>query len=132
MRMSWRRIEDLFNLLLQKISSRRPQDVLIKTNICALVIRLQKTSWRHLFQEQDICLSHTSSRHLQELFKTSSRRLAKIYSRHLQDVLKTSSRHLQDVLPRRFQNVFKKPCENVIKISSKRLPYVLKTSSKRL
>ena len=80
-------------------------------------------SSRHLGQDQYIHLGHRSSRHLQDVFKTSSARLAKPSSRHLQDVLprylqdsfktssrrlaKTSSRHLQDVLKRYLQVVFK-------------------------
>ena len=68
---------------------RLDEDVLIKTNIVALLIRLQKTSSRHL---QDI-LTNTNifvlTIRLQDVFKTSSRRLAKTSSRHLQDVFKT-------------------------------------------
>ena len=84
-----------------------------------------KTSSRRLGQDQYICLGHTSSRRLQDVLKTSSRRLAqmslrrlqnvfKTFSRRLQDVFKmfwrrfkTSSRHLQDVLQRHFQDVLK-------------------------
>ena len=66
----------VFRRRLQKTSSRRLQDVLIKTNILVLVIRLQD-------------VFKTFSRRLQDVFKTSSR--------HLQDVFKTSSGHLQDV-----------------------------------
>ena len=94
---------------------RRLQDVLIKTNIFTLVIRLQKTSSRRLDQDQYIRLGHTSSRRLQDVFKTSSRRLQDVLPRCLQDVFKTSSRrlaktssrHLQDVLQRYLQDVFK-------------------------
>ena len=71
------------------------EDVLIKTNIFVLAI----------------CLQDVLPRLLQDVFKTSSRRLAKRSSRHLQDVLKnvfkTSSRRLQDVLQRYLQDVFK-------------------------
>ena len=56
------------------------QDVLIKTNIFNLLIRLQKMSSRRLHQDQYIHLGHTSSRRLQDVFKTSSK--------HLQDVFK--------------------------------------------
>ena len=91
----WRRLEGVFCLRLQTTSSRRLQGVLIKTNIFALLIRLQKTSSRRLHQDQHIRLGHTSSRRLQDVFKTSSRRLAKTSSRHLQDVLQGC---LQDVL----------------------------------
>ena len=65
-----------------------------KTNMFALALLLQKTSSRRLGQDQYIRLGYTSSRRLQDVFKTSSRRLAKTSSRHLQDVLQ---RYLQDV-----------------------------------
>ena len=65
---------------------RRLQDILIKTNIFAILIRLQKTSWRRLDQDQYIRFRHTSSRCLQDVFKTSSRRFVKISSRCFQDV----------------------------------------------
>ena len=94
---------------------RRLEDVLIKTNMFALALRLQKTSSRRLGQDQYIRLGYTSSRRLQDvlqkrlqdIFKTSSRRLAKTSSRHLQDVFKTFWRRLQDVLQRYLQDVFK-------------------------
>ena len=41
MKTSWRRLEDVFCLRLQKASSRRLQDVLIKTNTFGLVIIIQ-------------------------------------------------------------------------------------------
>ena len=82
---------------------RRLEDVLIKTNMFALDLRLQKSSSRRLGQDQYIRLGHTSSRRLQDVFKTSSRRLAKRSSRHLQDVFKTSSRRLE----KRLQDIFK-------------------------
>ena len=107
----WRCLEDVFRLCLQKTSSRHLQDVLIKTNIFALAIHLQKTSSRCLGQDQYVCFDHTSSRHFQEIFKTScqdvfkmfSGRLAKMSSRHhqiklflltsLQDLFKTIPKH---------------------------------------
>ena len=67
----WRCLEDVFRLRLQKTSWRRLEDVLVKTNIFVLAIRLQ------------------------DVFKTSSRRLAK-----------TSSRRFQDVLQKRLQDIF--------------------------
>ena len=73
-------------LRLQRTSSRRLQDVLVKTNIFVLAIRLQD-------------VFKTFSRRLQDVFKTSSR--------PLQGVFKTSSRHLQDVLQRYLQDFFK-------------------------
>ena len=100
----------------------RLQDVLIKTNIFALALRLQKTSSRRLGQDQYIRLGYTSSRRIQDVFKTSSRCLQVVLPRRLQDVLKnvfktssrgpqdvlrTFSRHLQDILQRYLQDVFK-------------------------
>ena len=94
----WKSLSDseLKSLKLTPANTRLDEDVLIKTNIFAILIRLQKTSSRRLDQDQYIRLGHTSSRRLQDVFKTSSRRLAK-----------TSSRHLQDVLQRCLQDVFK-------------------------
>ena len=109
----WRRLEDVFRLHLQKTSSRRLdqdeyvrlsltssrrlQDVLVKTNIFALAIHLQDVLQKRL---QDIF--KTSSRRFEE----SSRRFEES-SRRLQNVFKTSSRRLQDVLQRYLQDVFK-------------------------
>ena len=90
--------EDVFRLPLQKASSRRLHNVLIKTNMFALALCLEKTSSRRLGQDQYIRLGYTFSRRLQEVFKTSSR-------------------CLQDVLPRRLQDVFKTSCKNVFKTS---------------
>ena len=109
----WRRLEDVFCLRLQKTSSRRLQDVLIKTNMFALALRLQKTSSRRLGQDQYIRLGYTSSR-----------RLAKTSSRHLQDVFKTSSRRLRHVLKkssRCLQDIFKTSCKGVFKTLSRRI-----------
>ena len=75
-------------ICLQKTSSRRLQDVLVKTNIFVLAIHLQDVFKRL----QDVF--KTSSR---RLAKTSTRRLTKTSSRRFQGVLKTSLRHLQHV-----------------------------------
>ena len=99
----WRRLEDVFHLRLLEACSRRLQDVLIKKNIFFLVKRLQKKSWWCLDQDKYIRLGHKSSGRLQDVFKTSSRRLAKASSRRLHDVLKTSSKRFQDVLKNVFQ-----------------------------
>ena len=133
----WRCLEDVFRLRLQKTSfktsfvfgfRRRLQDVLIKTNIFALVICLQKMSWsRPIYSSWSY------------VFKTSSRRLGKMFSRHLQDVFKTFWKRPQDIFKtpsrrlgkmssRRLQNVIKKSCKNVFKTSWRRLA---KTSSRR-
>ena len=81
MKTSWRRLEGVFRLRLQKTSSRRLDEdeyILINHTSSEDVF---KTSSRRLGQDQYIRLGYTSSRRLQDVFKTSSR--------HLQDVLKT-------------------------------------------
>ena len=112
MKTSWRRLQDVFCLRLQKTYSRRLdqdeyirlshtswEDVLVKTNIFVLAIRLQD-----VFKTFSRRLPKTSSRHLQDVFKTSSRRLAKTSSRPLQDVFKASSRPLAKISSRSFQD----------------------------
>ena len=109
---------------------RRLQDVMIKTNIFVLVIRLQdvfKTSSRRL---QDVL-----SRHLQNIFKTSSRRLAKTSSRHFQYVFKTFSRRLQDVFKtssRRLAKTFSKHLQDVFMTFSTLFQDLFKLFSRRL
>ena len=70
--------EDFLKTSFVFIFRRRLQDVLIKTNMFSLALRLQKTSSRRL--------AKTFSRRFQDVFKRSSRRLAKISSRCFQDV----------------------------------------------
>ena len=71
----WRRLEDVFRL-------QRLQDVLTKTNIFTHVIHLQKTS-------SSRCLAKTSSKRLQDVFKTSCENVFKTSSRRLRDVFNT-------------------------------------------
>ena len=103
--------EDFLKTSFVFIFRRRLQDVLIKTNMFALALRLQKTSSRRLGQDQYIRLGHTSSRRLQDVFKKScqdvSRRLQDVFKTSCKNVFKTSSRRLQDVLQRYLQDVFK-------------------------
>ena len=74
----------------------------IRLNEDVFSLRLQKTSWRRLDQDEYVRLTHTS---LDDVFKTSSSRstysswsyVFKTSSRRFQDDFKTSSRHLQDV-----------------------------------
>ena len=73
----WRRLEDVLKASFVFVFKRRPQDVLMKTNIFLLIIRLQKTSSDVLVKINIFVLSIR----LQDLFKTPWR--------HLQDVLKT-------------------------------------------
>ena len=77
---SLRRLDEddyiLINIRPQKTSSRRLQDVLVKTNIFLLSIRLQdvfKTSCHNVFK--------TFSRHLQDVFKKSCKNVFKTSSR---------------------------------------------------
>ena len=68
----------------RRLSSSSSEDVFIKTNIFALALRLQKTSWSRPMYSSWPYVFKTSSRPLQDVFKTSSRssrRLAKISSR---------------------------------------------------
>ena len=111
-----------------RLLSSSSEDVLTKTNIFGLLVRLQKTSsgslhdalrsrpiyssWPYVFK--------MSSGRLQNVFKASSRRLAKTSSRHLQVVFKTFSRRLR--------NAFKMSCNKVFRTSSRRLT---KMSSRR-
>ena len=67
------------------------EDVLIKTNMVALALRLQKTSWSRPIYASWPYIFKTSC---QDVFKTSSGRLWK----RLQDIFKTSSRRLQRYL----------------------------------
>ena len=99
-RLSLTSSEDVF-----KTSS---EDVLVKTNIFVLAIRLQASSRR--FQD----VFKTSSRRFQDVFKTSCKKVFKTSSRRPQDVLKTSSKRLQNVFKtswktfsRHLQDVFK-------------------------
>ena len=136
--------EDVLKTSWRRLSSLSSEDVLIKTNMFALALRLQKTSSRRLGQDQYIRLGHTSSRRLQDVFKMSSRRLKDVLPRRLQDVLKassrrlakTSSRHLAKTSSRRLAKTSSKRlqdvCKNVFKTSSRRFEDVFKTSSRHL
>ena len=103
------------------------QDVLIKANIFALVIRLQKTPSRHL---QDVLVKtniFVLTIRLQDVFKTSSRRFQDVFktsSRRFQDVFKTSSKRLQDVLQKRLQDFFKTSSRRLAKMFSSRFQHV--------
>ena len=78
--------EDILKRSWRRLLSSSSENVLIKTNIFALVIRPQKTSSRRLGQDEYIRLGYTSSRCL-----------AKSSSRHLQDVLLRSLRRFEDI-----------------------------------
>ena len=90
-----------------------------------------KTSSRRLSQDQYIRLGHMSSRRLQDVFKTFSRHFQDFLQNCLQDIFKTSSRRLQDIFKtslRRLQNVLRS-LQDVFKTSSRRLA---KTPSRHL
>ena len=92
--------EDVLKTSLRRLSSSSSEDV------------FKTSSWR-LGQDQYIRLGHTSSRRLQDVFKTSCKNVFKTSSRRLQDVFKTSSRRLQDV--------FKTSCKDIFKMFSRRI-----------
>ena len=70
---------------------RRLQDILVKTNIFVLAIHLQDAF-------------KTFTRRLQDVFKTSCQ---VVFKKVCKNVFKTSSRHLQDDLQRYLLDVFK-------------------------
>ena len=98
-----------------------------------LVIRFQTTSSRRLNPDQYIYLGHFSSRRLgktsstsfQGVFfaKTSSRHLQYRFRRRLQDVFKTSWRRLGDA----FKTLFQKRLRDIFKTSLRRLQDIFKT-----
>ena len=89
--------EDVFRLCLQKTSSKRLQNNLIKTNIFLLVTRLQE-----VLIKTNIFVLVTG---LQDVFKTSSNLFIRTSSRHLQDVSKMYHQVKLFLLTRR-QDVF--------------------------
>ena len=91
------------------VFKRRLQDVLIKTNISLLIIRLQKTSWSRPIYSSCPYVFKISSRIFQDFFKTTSRQL--------QDVFKTSSKRLQDVSQIRLEGIFKTFWRRIIKLN---------------
>ena len=112
---------------LMKISWRRLEDV--------LRLRLQKTSTRRLDKDEYIDFSHTSS---EDIFKTPwSRRIysswwyilkTSSFKTFCQDVFKTSWRH-QDPLERCLQDSFKTFSRRITKLNC--CCHVFKTSSRR-
>ena len=67
-------------------------------------MRLDEDIFR-LGQNQYICLGHTPSRRLQDVFKASSRRFQDILKTSSQDVFKMSSKRLEDVLKKRIHDI---------------------------
>ena len=88
--------EEVFKTSWRRLSSLPSEDVLIKTNIFTLVIRLQKTFSKRL---QDFLVKtniFVLAIRFQDVFKTSCK-----------NVFKTSSRRFQDILQICLQDVFK-------------------------
>ena len=75
---SWRRLEEVFGLCLQKTSSRWQQS-----------IRIYLT-WSYVFK--------TSSRRFQDVFRTSWRRFQNFFKTFCKGAFKATSRRIQDVL----------------------------------
>ena len=102
---SWRHHEDVISLRLQRTSPRFLQDVLIKTNVLSSV--MSSKCFHDVFKMSSRRLAKTSSSHLQNILlkrledvvELSSTCLAKKSSRHFQKVFKRSSKRLQDVSP---------------------------------
>ena len=85
-----------------------------------------KTSTRRLDQDEYIGLTHPFS---EDVFLIKIIIIVLII--RLQDVFKTSSRRLAKSFSRSFQNVFKTPCNNVFRTSSRRLQDVSQDFLKR-
>ena len=121
MKTSWGRLEDIFRLRLQKTSSKRlDQDEYIHLTYTSLEDVFRTSSGR-LDQDLYIRLGHTSWR---RLVKTSSKRLEDVFKMSCKNVFKTSSRRLQDIFKtssRRLQNVFKTPCKDAYKMFWRRI-----------
>ena len=90
-----------------------------------------KMSSRRFGQDQYIRLGHTSSRHLQGVFKMSLRRLKIVLPRRLQDVFKKFSIRLAKTSLRHLQDVFKTPSKPFQDVLQKRFQEIFKTSLRR-
>ena len=97
--------EDILKTSVVLVFRRRLQDVLIKTNIFALVINLDKTSSRHL---QNVLVNTNIFASWPYAFKTFSRRFQDVLPRSLQDIFDTSSRHRKEVFNTPYKSVFKR------------------------
>ena len=99
MKTSWRRLEGVFCLHLQKTSWSRPiylsWSYLFKTSSrrSQALSRLAKTS-SDILQKRLQDIFKTSLRRLRDIFKTSSRRLQDIFKTSYKDVIQTFSRRI--------------------------------------
>ena len=78
------------------------------------------SSWLYVFKTSLRHFQDVLPRRLQDVFKTSSRRLAKT-SRHLQNVFKTSCKNAFKTSSRRLHVVFKTSCKDIFKMFSRRI-----------
>ena len=108
--------KDVLKMAWSRLSSSSSEDVF-------------KTSSRCLDQAEYIRLGHASSRRLQNIFKTFSKRLQNVLLRCLQHVFKTSWRRLAKTSWKNLEDVFKTSARGAAKISSRHLQEVFKTSS---
>ena len=97
--------EDVFKTSFVFVFRRRLQDVLIKSNMFALALRLQKTSWSRPIYSSWPYVFKTSSRRFQDVLQKRLQDIFKTSSRRFEDVFKTSSRRLAKISSRRFQDV---------------------------
>ena len=129
MKKSWRRLEEVFCLRLQKTSSRRldkDQYVRLSLTFSEDVFKVSwsrpiYSSWSYVFKTFSRRLQEVLHKHLQDIFKTSSKRPQDIFKKSCQNVFKTSwkrsSRHLQDVLKTSCKDIFKTFSTRIIKLS---------------
>ena len=91
-------IQHTFSFRVQSVPSKHSswwrclEDVLKTSFVFVFRRRLQKTSWSRPIYSSWSCVFKNSSRRFEDVFKTSSRHLAKTSSKCLQDVFKTFSR----------------------------------------
>ena len=96
--------EDVFQIRLQKTSSGRLQDVLMKTNIFLLTYVFRR-GLQDVFKMSSRCLAITSLRRFQDIFKTPCQNVLKTSLRCLQDIFKTSRQYVWKTSSRRFEDV---------------------------
>ena len=95
----WGRLKDALKTSFVFVFRRRLQNVLIKKNMFALALRLQKTSSRVKINIFVLKIR------LQDVFKMFSRRLQDVLRKRLQEMFKTSSRRLAKISSRRFKGL---------------------------
>ena len=130
----WRRLEEVLKVSLIFVFIRLLPDDFIKTNIFALVMRLQdvhlgKGEYTHLFHTFSIRLQYVLKSSSQKVYKTFSRHLAKMSSGPLQDVFKTFCQEGIKTSSKHLQNVLQKCIQDILKTSSRHFGDVFKTSS---